>query len=275
MTIRKRRQPTAGFNLPPPYQPITGGRAELMVHGVFPYCAMMQIAAEDTHLNYVICRGCDIRINRFIDYEEGNVNKPGIPVAKPFNKRRKGAYRIAHIFPAVLPLQGTHPTRPGEEGSHSPSPADVPWRVGQNPGVCETSEGQPADLDETVEAMQTDEGVYINWMLLDVGAGGNSIECCFKDAHPGRGEVFEVYKNVGWDPDDHRYLYDTSDEDTISKAIDWWCDSDPDLPGAGARAYFHEEPSTEYGTIMVLDGNCDCDSPGSCDDEGTECGELA
>ena len=41
-----------------------------MVHGVFPYVAMMQVAAEDTYDEYVICRGFDIRVMRFVDYDE-------------------------------------------------------------------------------------------------------------------------------------------------------------------------------------------------------------
>ena len=52
MTIRKRRQATPSFRLPPPYQPITGERAPLMVQGEYPYCAMMQVAAEDEYDNY-------------------------------------------------------------------------------------------------------------------------------------------------------------------------------------------------------------------------------
>jgi len=45
---------------------------------------MMQVAAEDTHENYVICRGWDIRFNRFFDYADGDEDNPGIPVAKPY-----------------------------------------------------------------------------------------------------------------------------------------------------------------------------------------------
>jgi len=152
--FRKRRQPTPNFRLPPPFQPITGERATLAIPGVYPYCAMVQVAAEDTHKNYVICRGFDIRINRFIDYESGNADNPGIPVAKPFSKRMIGAYEIAEIYPALLPLQ-----------SSNPSPVAVPWRVGQNPGVA--TDGQPASLNELVDELYTDEGILINWMLLD------------------------------------------------------------------------------------------------------------
>lgn len=265
---RKRASPAPAFRQAAPFSPVHGAHAQIGVEGIFPYCAMMQIAAEDTYQDYVICRGFDIRIGRFVDYESGSSANLGISVAKPYGKRRKGVYRLAHIYPALLPTQLS---RTGF-GFANPSPSDVPWRVGQNPGVAATSTGQPASLSETINELIDHNGDYVNYMLLD-GTSNGSIECCFKENHPGRGVVFEVYKNVGWDPDDHRYLYDTSDTDTISKAIDWWCDGTPDIPNAGARAYFHEEPSTEHGTIMVLDGNCDCDSPGSCDDEGTTCGE--
>jgi hypothetical protein len=181
---RKRRQPTPDYKLPPPYQPITGERATLAIPGVYPYSAMMQVAAEDTHKNYVICRGFDIRINRFIDYESGNADKPGIPVAKPFSKRTVGAYEIAEIHPALLPLQ-----------SSNPSPVDVPWRVGQNPGVA--TDGQPASLNELVDELYTDEGILINWMLIDSAGGsdGSTIEFTIASV-----EGYTAIVDITWRP---------------------------------------------------------------------------
>ena len=132
-----------------------------MVPGFYPYCAMMQVAAEDTHDNYVLCRGFDIRIARFIDYDAADlVNSPGIPVAKPYGNRQAGMYEIAQIFMALLPLQ-----------TGNPSPADVLWRVGQNPGVAATCPGHPCDLSEEVEILytDTDPAIAINWMMLDGG----------------------------------------------------------------------------------------------------------
>lgn len=158
--LRKRKQPTPHFKLPSPFQPITGERAKLLVPGFNPYCAMMQVAAEDTHQDYVLCRGFDVRIARFIDYDVADLaNSPGIPVAKPFSNRGTGLFELAHIFPAFLPLQ-----------TANPSPAAVLWRVGQNPGVSVTTVGQPADLNEEVEILYTDEGVAINWMMVDSGS---------------------------------------------------------------------------------------------------------
>jgi len=162
--LRKRKQPTPSFKLPAPFQPITGERAPLVVKGVYPYVAMMQVAAKDTKRDYVICRGFDVRISRFIDYEKGNADKPGIPVAKPYSKRTVGAYTVGQIFPAVLPLQ-----------TDNPSPVDVLWRVGQNPGVAKKTAGHPADLDEEVETLKDAANVYINWMLLDSPGGGAEI----------------------------------------------------------------------------------------------------
>jgi hypothetical protein len=124
----------------------------LLVPGIFPYCAMMQIAAEDTRNDYVLCRGFDVRDNRFVDYP------PGIPVGKPFGKRTPGVYEIAQIYPAVLPLQ-----------TDCSVPSTVPWRVGQNPGVAATTQGHPADLNETVGILYDDNGNVINWMLVDSG----------------------------------------------------------------------------------------------------------
>lgn len=161
--LRKRKQGTPAFKLPAPFNPVTGGHAELIKSGVFPYVAMMQVAAPDTERDYVLCRGFDVRIGRFIDYENGNADKPGIPVAKPYSKRTVGAYTVGQIFPAVLPLQ-----------TDNPSPADVLWRVGQNPGVAKTTAGHPADLDEEVEALKDANDVYINWMLLDSAGGGGA-----------------------------------------------------------------------------------------------------
>ena len=47
MTIRKRRQPTPAFQIPSPFNPTTGQRAPLQDKGDSPFCALMQVAAED------------------------------------------------------------------------------------------------------------------------------------------------------------------------------------------------------------------------------------
>ena len=168
MTVRKRRRPTPGFGIPPPYQPITGEQADLREYGLFPYCAMVQVAEQDTYEDYVICRGFDPRIRKFIDYDDAapEGQRGGISVAKPFGMRVIGHYGIGQVFPAFLPTQGTEDYVP-------PSPVDVYWRVGQNPGTCSTSEpgGHPQTLDDTIEEMVDHNDKFVNWMLID-SAGG-------------------------------------------------------------------------------------------------------
>ena len=207
---------------------------------------MMQVAAEDTYVNYVLCRGFDVRIPKFIDYDAGDLaNSPGIPVAKPFGNRRTGAYQIAQIFPAVLPLQ-----------IGVPSPVDVPWRVGQNPGVAATCPGHPCDLDEAVEILYAADGKVINWMMLD----GSSVELrggCLDEDHPGRGIVFDIHLGT-WTPASDSWTYDTV---TIYKAIDHRYGVP--YPLAGATGLFWPRKSTTYGTVWETVA-LDCSSPGPC-----------
>lgn len=125
----------------------------MVAPGDYPYCAMMQVAAEDTFNNYVICRGWDPRVKKFFDYSdgvEGVPDAPGVPVAKPYGCRTAGTYKVGQVFPAVLPLT----------------------KQGQNPGVAATSEGHPEDLDENVEILYTEDATprVISWILLDVSS---------------------------------------------------------------------------------------------------------
>lgn len=139
----------------PPINPMTVERAQLISPGDSPYCAMMQIAAEDEYDDYVICRGYDPRIKKFIDYVAGDGDKVGIPVAKPWSNRVANAYTVGHMFPAVIPLT----------------------KIGQTPGVAATTQGQPADLDEEIGILKTTisepyaEVIDVNWLLLDAGEG--------------------------------------------------------------------------------------------------------
>lgn len=147
-----------------------GEQANLRQDGTSPFCAMMQVAAEDTYADYVICRGFDTRILKFIDYEEGNADKPGISVAKPFGKRRTETYEIGEVYPAFLPTQGNAEFTDFRNVTYvPPSPVDVEWRVGQNPGVVTggLDGGQPADLTEAIEILRDHNGKSINWLLID------------------------------------------------------------------------------------------------------------
>jgi hypothetical protein len=261
MTFRKRRNPTPGFKLPPPYEPLEGIRAPLKTEGVFPYCAMFQVAAEDTHDNYVICRGFDVRIAKFIDYAAGDANKPGIAVAKPFGARGKNTYEIGQIFAAALPLQ-----------SSNPSPTSVDWRVGQNPGVSETTTGHPANLAEKVDELKTDEEKYINWMFIESPSNELYWGMLMED-HPGEiGVCFKIIladwnsSTNGWDFD-----CDTPEEDWET-AIDYY--EGVPYPGQYTMGHFERRASdtTASGYIYVV-VDLSCESHGSCESlEGTNCG---
>jgi len=147
---RPRRQPTPGFKVLPPYDPITGERGRLAPVRAHPYAALFQIAAEDTHEDYVVCRGYDPRDGKFYDYD--GADALGISVAKPYGNRTTGLYQVGQIFLALLPL--------------GPILTDTEFGpLGQNPGTAES--GQPADLDETVSQLEDDNGIGINWMLVD------------------------------------------------------------------------------------------------------------
>ena len=167
--FRKRRRPTPEFKIPPPFNAMRGDNDDLQLFGEFPYCAMMQVACEDIYENYVVCRGFDPRILKFIDYAENNADKPGISVAKPYGCRvtSGGAkrYRKGEIFMAVLPTQGI-----AENDVHyvPPSPVEIEWRLGQNPGVVSGANygGQPKCLTNEINILYDHNDIVINWMLV-------------------------------------------------------------------------------------------------------------
>ncbi len=160
MAFLKRRRPTPGFGIPPPFSPITGEHADLRTTGRFPWCAMVQIAGKDTRDDYVICRGFDPRTGKFTDYEEdedGNPtddDKPGIPVGKPYSRRAAGTYIVGQVFAAMIPVT----------------------RLGETPGVAETTQGHPEDLDEEVEILYDTGGNPVAWLLVDDGPTLHRIE---------------------------------------------------------------------------------------------------
>lgn len=174
--FRKRKVATPGFGHTP-YNPIAGDQANLRQSGTAPFCAMMQVAAEDTYDDYVICRGFDPRILKFIDYAAGDSNKPGISVAKPFGKRTAGTYQIAEIYPAFLPTQGNAGFADFRQVVFTPpSPSAVNWRVGQNPGTCSTGleGGQPDDLSDEIAILYDHNEKAVNWLLIDSRGGSGS-----------------------------------------------------------------------------------------------------
>lgn len=167
--FRKRKVSTPGFGHTP-WNPIHGDNANLRQDGVSPFCAMMQVAAPDTYDDYVICRGFDPRILKFIDYASGDSNKPGISVAKPFGKRMAGTYEIGEVYPAFLPTQGNSDYAGFRQVVYTPpSPVTVNWRVGQNPGVVigGASGGQPGSLSATISILYDHNEKVVNWLLID------------------------------------------------------------------------------------------------------------
>ena len=169
--FRKRRRPTPNFRMPNPFNPISGDQANLRQDGTAPFCAMMQVAAEDTYDDYVICRGFDTRILKFIDYAEGDSNKPGISVAKPFGKRKPDTYEIGEVYPAFLPTQGNAGFADFRQVVYvPPSPTAVKWRVGQNPGVVTgggLEGGQPEELSDEIGILYDHNEKVVNWLLID------------------------------------------------------------------------------------------------------------
>jgi len=166
---RKRKMAAPNFGHVP-YNPIHGDQASLRQDGTSPFCAMFQIAAEDVYDDYVICRGFDPRILRFIDYAAGDANKPGISVAKPFGKRTAGTYEIAEVYPAFLPTQGNAGFADFRQVVYMPpSPETVSWRVGQNPGVVTggLAGGQPDSLSDAIGILYDHNEKVVNWLLID------------------------------------------------------------------------------------------------------------
>lgn len=233
---------------------MSGEHAPLQITGVFPYCAMYQVAAEDTETDYVLCRGFDVRINRFIDYAAGDANKPGVPVAKPYGSRGAGTYTIGQIFAAWLPLQ-----------SSNPSPTSVEWRVGQNPGVAETTVGHPANLYEKVDELYTTDGKAINWMFVEAPPPDSLYWGMLMEDHPGIDTCFKIILGTwnsarnSWDFD-----CDTPEEDWLT-AVDFF--NGVPYPDQYACGWFNRKPSdtTTDGYIYVV-VDLDCTSRGSCDD---------
>jgi hypothetical protein len=187
---------------------------------------MMQVAAADTYDDYVICRGYDPRDERFYDYEEGNSDKPGIPVAKPYGNRAAGAYKVGEVFPAVIPLT----------------------RIGQTAGVAETTQGHPADLDEKVEILKTDDGTTaINWLLLDSGSG---IQCRYgildEVMNAGSSATMSVWRNAATGS----YWDGTWDEDSGENLEIY----SPPMLSAGSIDAGKWVKAIKPGTAWIMDG---------------------
>lgn len=162
--FRKRRRPTPGYKIPPPFNPIQGENSNLRQDGVSPFCAMVQVMEEDTYDDYVVCRIFDPRILRFMN---------NVSVAKPFGKRKPDTYQVGEIYPAFLPTQGNANFMDFRQVTYvPPSPVEVLWRVGQNPGVAVggLDGGQPENLDGEIEILYDHNDKVVNWLLIDSNA---------------------------------------------------------------------------------------------------------
>ena len=274
--FRKRKRPTPGFKIPPPYNALHGEQANLRQDGTSPFCAMMQVAAEDTHTNYVVCRGFDTRILRFVDYAEGDSDKPGIPVAKPFGKRRTGTYNVGEVYPALLPTQGNTSFTDFRQVVYiPPSPVEVNWRLGQNPGVVAgggAAGGQPESLSDTISILYDENGDVINWLLIDSSGGGEGSRIrfrivdvvCYGDVLDHAVAERTHYSGGCEDPPgaDEYGLVDIYDSCVMEYYTVNYLTNGPDGEGAtGSATYFYERDTCEAKWIVdSICGTPECDS---------------
>ena len=158
MPIRKRRQPAPSFRRPAPYSGVTGQHAGIGPAKVdLTRLAMFQVCVEDTYDNYVGCRGMDPEAAVFFDADHP------MAVAKPYDVRGTFPYTIGQIIVC----------------------AKVRTKLGDNPGVASESTGQPADLDEEIDMLTTDEGLPIFWLHIEGGGGALTPRILYDDIAPG------------------------------------------------------------------------------------------
>ncbi len=155
LMFRKKRQPAPYFRMPgDPFNPVTGQRAQTgLPQTPGTILATFQVigddpedeTTEDTHDNYVVCRGFEPQIDPFFRYLHDPKTKPdtkSIKVAKPYDVR------------------GTHPYRQGQVIVA----ARIATRLGFNQGKSKTTVGFPEDLDEEIEILKDDDDVAIAWL---------------------------------------------------------------------------------------------------------------
>ena len=195
MPIRKRRQPAPSFRRPAPYSGVTGQHAGIGPAKVdLTRLAMFQVCVTDTHDNYVGCCGLDPEANVYFDSDHP------MAVAKPYDVRGTFPYTVGQMIVCAKVRTAFGGT--AEYGS----PSIV--ALGDNPGVASSSTGQPADLDEEIDMLKTDDGLPIFW--LHVG-GGSSLtpRILYDDVAPG-----DTDKLV-WPVDDTMTADESTDPPTI------------------------------------------------------------
>jgi len=165
-----RKPVRGGFAPSTPFDPMASRHEDLDPQGIYPYCAMLQIAEEDKYTDYVMCRGFDTRMQKFVDYAAGDSTKPGIAVAKPWGNRVKCYYHKWSVYPCLLPTQQGSDKVADNFTPPSPSGVNFDWRVGQNPGRPVSScLGQTQDIIDVINPMIDHNNKWVNWQLIDSG----------------------------------------------------------------------------------------------------------
>lgn len=205
---------------------------------------MMQVMEEDTYDNYVICRGFDPRILRFMN---------NISVAKPFGKRNPDTYKVGEIYPAFLPTQGNTNFMDFRNVTYvPPSPGNVLWRVGQNPGVAVggLDGGQPENLDGQIEILYDHNGKVINWLLIDAPKTGGSVEGPLETAEGG----IYVMSVAAASPDSANLVGETVEVIDLSGCI--FDEEDMDLIGVWVWASWKVSAEAPEGAWVAFNRCC-------------------
>ena len=103
---RKKRQPAPFFRQPgAPFNPATGQHAQL---GPLPSkgttLALFQVVEEDTHDNYVVCRGYEAESDQEFRFLHDPYTVPTttpINVAKPYGVRGTNPYELGQVIVAA------------------------------------------------------------------------------------------------------------------------------------------------------------------------------
>ena len=212
---RKRATSAPAFRQPAPYNPLSGQHAP--IGRSFPYSriAMMQVAEEDTHDNYVVCRGFDPECGRFLN----TVN-----VAKPYGIRGTNPYVVGQVFAAAKPRTA----------------------LGDTPGKAETTVGHPADLDEAVMILTDDDGNPIVWLDIGTAEGGKiewgKVQAGFTNAN---GTEHRTVSVKACDFDGANVVGDAFDVKTPLKAHAWTDLAENDVVG-----FVHDE---DDNLVIVTD----------------------
>ena len=201
-----------------PLDAVTGQHAPIgETAGPPTYVAMMQVIEEDTHDDYVVCRGFWPDKQKFFDT---------LSVAKPYGARGAFPYTVGEVHPAMLAIT----------------------RIGSTPGVSATTTGQPADLDEVIDILKDDDDVVIQWLLIDTGSPryiAFQIDGAYTNA-----TVLDCTLGV-WNSATHNYAY-TGD---AAKCIDLRQnvpDADADATGVG----YYMPSDTHEQIIVIVDLDC-------------------